>query len=373
APVAQGGDAAPLALALRALERPARHGVFTPEEEQLIQSAAGPAWGSADRAALMRLLSSGERGRQVFSGLVDLGWVGRALPEWRHVVAAPQHAPFHLHPLDIHLWRTALELQQIARPGSAEPWCAEVAAELTSLDDALLAAILHDIGKGWPGDHSITGARAVAAFCRRARFGPAVTGTVTNAVRHHLLLPNIATRRDIDDPRVVVQVADQAGDLRTLRILYLLAVADSRATGPTVWNPWKASLVRSLFARAADELARRAGEGDAGLMEQRLTEDLRAASAGRVEWSLVREHLAAMPASYLTSFTTDDVLRHLEAMALPPDSGDVVVDVRSGAAAANVIVVAEDRPGLLAIMSGVFALHNVSVLDGRFYTRADGV
>ncbi|MFN8555813.1 MAG: ACT domain-containing protein [Dehalococcoidia bacterium] len=88
---------------------------------------------------------------------------------------------------------------------------------------------------------------------------------------------------------------------------------------------------------------------------------------------LVREHLAAMPASYLTSFTTDDVLRHLEAMALPPDSGDVVVDVRSGAAAANVIVVAEDRPGLLAIMSGVFALHNVSVLDGRFYTRADGV
>ncbi|MFN8555814.1 MAG: hypothetical protein U0531_00155 [Dehalococcoidia bacterium] len=86
-----------------------------------------------------------------------------------------------------------------------------------------------------------------------------MTGTVTNAVRHHLLLPNIATRRDIDDPRVVVQVADQAGDLRASHS-YLLAVADSRATRPTTSQIMKASLVRSLFAACGDELARRAGE-----------------------------------------------------------------------------------------------------------------
>lgn len=366
-------SSAPLALAVRALDRPPRPRIFSPEEAGIIRSAAGPSWDAADRTALLRLLRAGRRGWEVFTALDDLGWVGRALPEWRHVVAAPQHAPFHLHPLDVHLWRTVLELHTIAAPGSDERWCPDVAAELGSLDDALLAAVLHDIGKGWEGDHSTVGAAAVAAFCRRARFGPAITGTVTGAVRHHLLLPNVATRRDIDDPRVITAVADQAGDLRSLRILYLLSVADSRATGPTVWSPWKASLVRSLFARAADELARRAGSTEFSPLEGKLMRELEDATAGRFESEMVREHVEAMPPSYLTSFSIADLVRHLDAVTPPPQESQVVVDVRAGTPAANVIVAAEDRPGLLAIMSGVFALHNVSVLDGRFFTRADGI
>jgi [protein-PII] uridylyltransferase len=361
----------PLVIAARALDRPAGRRPFTPEEEDLIRSAGGPAWDSADRAALLRLVGAGRQGWEVWNALHELGWVGRALPEWRHVVAAPQHAPFHLHPLDVHLWRTVIELLAVTRPDSDEPWCAEVAADLGTLDDALLAALLHDIGKGWPGDHALTGAEAVAAFCRRARFGPALTGTVTGVVRHHLLLPNVATRRDIDDRRVVVQVADQAGDLRSLRILYLLAVADSRATGPAVWGPWKASLVRSLFARAADELARRAGATAHSPIEERLLRELHAATAGRFDWALVDEHVRALPPSYLTSFTAADIVRHLEIAVPPPEPGTVVVDVAAGAQVSNVVVVAQDRPGLLSVMSGVFALHNISVLDGRFYTRAD--
>jgi [protein-PII] uridylyltransferase len=372
-PSARIGHPSPLALAVGALGRPVGRSAFTAEEAEIIRSSAGPAWDTADRAALLRLLAAGWRGWEVFNALDELGWVGRALPEWRHVVAAPQHAPFHLHPLDVHLWRTVIELQQIVAPGSDEPWCAEAAAELGSLDDALLAAVLHDIGKGWPGDHSLIGAEAVAAFCRRARFGPALAGTVTGVVRHHLLLPTVATRRDIDDPRVVVHVADQAGDPRSLRILYLLSVADSRATGPSVWNPWKASLLRSLFARAADELARRAGTMAHSPIEDRILRELEAATAGRFEKSLVDEHIAAMPPSYLTSFDVSDLVRHLEAMVPPPEPGTVVVGVRPATPATNAIVVAEDRPGLLSAMSGVFALHNVSVLDGRFYTRADGV
>jgi [protein-PII] uridylyltransferase len=363
----------PLALAVHALARPAGRRVFTAEEEGIVRSSAGPAWDSADRSALLRLLAGGRRGWEVFNALDDLGWVGRALPEWRHTVAAPQHVPFHLHPLDVHLWRTVIELQTIARAGSAEAWCADVAAELDTLDDALLAALLHDIGKGWSGDHAVTGAEAVAAFCRRARFGPALTGTVTGVVRHHLLLPNVATRRDIDDARVVVHVADQVGDLRSLRILYLLTVADSRATGPAVWTPWKASLVRSLFARAADELARRASALEYSPISERILRELEEATAGRFDRALVDEHIAAMPASYLTSFDVPDLVRHLEAVTPPPEQGSVAVSVRAASPATNVVVAAQDRPGLLSVLSGVFALHNVSVLDGRFYTRTDGV
>ncbi len=374
APVSNGAaPSSPLVLAARALARPAGRPVFTAEEAELIRSAGGPAWDRADRAALLRLLAAGRRGWEVFTALDELGWVARALPEWRHTVAAPQHVPFHLYPLDVHLWRTVLELLAISRPEGGEPWCHEVARELKTLDDALLAALLHDIGKGWPGDHAAVGAEAAAAFCRRARFGPALTGAVTRAVRHHLLLPTVATRRDIDDPRVVMQVADLAGDARTLRILFLLAVADARATGPAVWTPWKASLVRALFARAADELARRASAEQRSPLAERLLRELERAAAERFEPGLVREHVQAMPPSYLPSFAPQDILRHLELMSPPPEPGGVRVDVRPGAAATNVVVVAHDRPGLLAALSGVFALHNVSVLDGRFFTRADGI
>lgn len=374
APVASSvAPTSPLALAARALARPAGRPVFTAEEAELIRSAGGPAWDRADRAALLRLLAAGRRGWEVFTALDELGWVARALPEWRHTVAAPQHVPFHLYPLDVHLWRTVLELLAISRPEGGEPWCHEVARELHTLDDALLTALLHDIGKGWPGDHAVVGAEAAAAFCRRARFGPALTGAVTRAVRHHLLLPTVATRRDIDDPRVVMHVADLAGDPRTLRILFLLAVADARATGPAVWTPWKASLVRALFARAADELARRASAEQRSPLAERLLRELERAAAERFEPGLVREHVQAMPPSYLPSFAPQDILRHLELMSPPPEPGGVRVDVRAGTAATNVVVVAHDRPGLLAVLSGVFALHNVSVLDGRFFTRADGI
>ncbi len=370
---ATAGPVSPLVLAARVLSRPTGRPAFTAEEAELIRSAGGPAWDRADRAALLRLLAAGRRGWEVFTALDELGWVARALPEWRHTVAAPQHVPFHLYPLDVHLWRTVLELLAISRPEGGEPWCHEVARELKTLDDALLAALLHDIGKGWPGDHAVAGAEAAAAFCRRARFGPALTGAVTRAVRHHLLLPTVATRRDIDDPRVVTHVADHAGDPRTLRILFLLAVADARATGPAVWTPWKASLVRALFARVADELARRASAEKRSPLAERLLRELERAAALRFEPGLVREHVQAMPPSYLPSFEPQDVLRHLAAMTPSPEPGDVRVDVRPGTAATNVVVVAHDRPGLLAALSGVFALHNVSVLDGRFFTRADGI
>lgn len=373
APIPPEAARSPLELALHASRRGRDSALFTSEEERHIRAAPGPSWEPRERQALIKLLAAGQRGREAFLSLEQLGWVSRGLPEWRHVVAAPQHAPFHLHPVDDHLWRTAIELQEIVRPDSGEQWCSEVAAELGSLDDALLAAILHDIGKGWPGDHSVAGARAVAALLRRARFGPSLAGTVTAAVRNHLLLPDTATRRDSDDPAVIVQVADKAGDLRCLRVLYLLAVADSRATGPGVWGPWKAALVRTLFARTAEELARRAGAVPISSLEEQALASLEAASAGRFELAAVREHVRAMPAGYLTAFTTPDLLRHLATVLPPPEAGTVAVDVRHGAAASSAIVVTEDAPGLLAAISGVFALHNVSVLDGRFYTRADGL
>jgi [protein-PII] uridylyltransferase len=370
---AAGRTNSALVLAVRALDRSPDDPRLRTEEESVIRLGGSSEWDNADREAFFRLLAAGRKGWTLFQALEALGWVGRVLPEWRHVVAAPQEAAFHLHPVDVHLWRTAIELLAISGPESDEPWCAEVAAELGSLHETLLAALFHDIGKGWPGDHSATGAGAAAVLLRRSRFGPATTARVSTVIRHHLLLANTAMRRDIDDPAVIRQVADRAGDLRTLRMLYLLSIADARATGPSVWNPWKATLLRSLFAHVADELERRSGSIGAPPAYDELLDAIEAASGRRFDRRFVAEHLEAMPQGYADAFSVPELVRHLAAMTPPPGSVDAALDVRSGGSATNVVVVAEDRPGLLAMISGVFALNNVSVLDGRFYTRADGL
>jgi [protein-PII] uridylyltransferase len=345
---------------------------FSSEQEARIRSAMGPMWTAEDREGFLSLLRAGDRGREVFDALDALGWAERALPEWSHVRGLPQYAPFHLHPVDVHLWKTVAETLAIARRDSPEPVLAGVAAEIDSLDDALLAALLHDIGKGWPGDHAIVGAKAARAFCRRAQFGPRTAATVSRVIEHHLLLPTIATRRDLNDPATIRDVADAVVDGRTLRILYLLSVADARATGPAVWSPWKGSLMQQLYEGVDDELRRREratpiprAEFDIGP----LVEMVRATASE----SVVRQHLAAMPPGYADAWTLAELAQHVRMMWPAPAPGEVRLEVTRGGAADDLAIALEDRPGLLSITSGVLALNNISVLGGRFATRSDGI
>jgi [protein-PII] uridylyltransferase len=338
-----------------------------------IAAAPGPAWSAADRAGLLALLRAGERGYAIFARLDELGWIERALPEWRHVRAAPQHVPFHRHPVDVHLWRTAIEALRLAEGHRDEPWFAEVGRDLGALDDLLLAALLHDIGKGWPGDHAVRGAEAAAAFCRRARFPADFIVTVAGAVRHHLLLPNVATRRDIADPRVVEAVAASAGSERTLRILFLLAAADSIATGPGIWTPWKSSLVRSLFVAALAVLEARGQANPLLAGPPELRERLLSSVAEEAERVTLRRHLDSMAPGYIQSFDPREILRHAAIMVAPLDDHTVRLDVRGDGPVFELIVALRDRPGLIALTSGVLALHNLSVLGARFFTRDDGV
>ena len=188
-----------------------REARFGDAEATAIRASHSPGWSRADRDGLFALLRAGSRGHRLFEDLDQLGFVERALPEWRHVRGAPHFAQVHLHPVDTHLWRTVVEALDLAEGRTAEPWCRDVARDLGAIDDVLLAALLHDIGKGWPGDHAATGAAAAGALCRRMRLDPDLSLTVTSAIRHHLLLPTVATRRDIADARVVEDVANKVG------------------------------------------------------------------------------------------------------------------------------------------------------------------
>jgi [protein-PII] uridylyltransferase len=235
----------------------------------------------------------------VWEALDTEGLITALIPDWERVRNRPQRNPLHRFTVDRHLVEAAAHAAALTR-------------EVARPDLLLLAALLHDIGKGWPGDHSTSGEMIAGDVGRRMGLPAADVDLVATAVRHHLLLPMVATRRDLDDPVTVRQVADVVGGRALLELLQALAIADGLATGPAAWNDWKAALVADLVRRVAAVLA---GE--------------------------------PMPAP---APLRDDQL------ALAADGGPAA-RVRGS----EVTVVAPDRPGLLWRAAGVLASHRLMV------------
>jgi [protein-PII] uridylyltransferase len=319
-------------------------------------------WSESERGALLDLIASGEPGRVVFGWLEEAGWTHRNFPEWEAISAKPQLAAFHEHPVDAHLWRTTDEMINLIREPDAIG--AEILADFDSAGELLLlSAFLHDIGKGVDGDHSEQGADVAAAFLDRAGFAPSTVEVVSSAVRHHLLLARTALRRDIASPEVVGEVAGEVGEIKILQILYLLTIADSKATGRTMWSEWKETLLRQLYLRVAARLE----HGEALPVVE--AEAVASLTMGRLRPEAVDRHLAMLPADYAVATEPGDVVSHLEVISELVD--DTILSV--SASGEQVLLVGHDKRGFLLSVCRAFAANGIGVHDARLYTRADGV
>ncbi|MBG0812922.1 [protein-PII] uridylyltransferase [Planomonospora sp. ID82291] len=199
-------------------------------------------WPDEARDALVALLGAGRAAVPVWEELDQAGVLVRLLPDWERVRHRPQRNPVHRYTVDRHLIETAAGAAASTR-------------EVSRPDLLLICALLHDIGKGYPGDHSDTGAIVARDIGARMGLPPADVEIVQTVVRHHLLLPETATRRDLDDPVTISRVAEAVGSREVLELLAALAVADGNATGPAAWNSWKASLVADLVRRVRSVLS----------------------------------------------------------------------------------------------------------------------
>lgn len=305
---------------------------------------------------LASLLRGGERDRHNLLPTLE-----ELIPQWPRILASPQVEPFHDHPVVAHLWRTVDEMQSLVRDD--RHW-ATIAAEVGSEDLLTLAAFLHDIGKGQGGDHASIGARITRDLAARLGISGSDGQLLEAAVRHHLLLARTATHRDLDDPAVIDDVARTVGSLRLLQVLYLLTVADSRATGRGVWNRWKEVLVRTLFLRVANRLG--AGEP----LRHGTTRKEILAVAGPDRRHEIESHLDALPDEYLLSNTVTDVLWHLEVMA--GLTGGFRLDWQAGDVVDTAVVVGRGRPDLRRLVTQSFAANGIDVLEARMTTRGDG-
>ncbi|MDT8915491.1 [protein-PII] uridylyltransferase [Amycolatopsis sp. PS_44_ISF1] len=186
--------------------------------------------------ALVELLGSGEGLVDAVEALDRTGLWARLFPEWGAVRDLPPRSPAHQWTVDRHLVQACVEASKltttVARP-----------------DLLLIGALLHDIGKGRDADHSELGAKISAQVAKRLGLPDEDVATVSAMVRHHLLLPHTATRRDIGDPATVSRVVKTLGpSVVLLELLHALTRADSLATGPGVWTDWKARLLAELVS-----------------------------------------------------------------------------------------------------------------------------
>ncbi len=272
----------------------------------------GDPWPPGGRVAFLDLLRAGPGAIDVIEALDHVGAWSRILPEWDGVRSQPQRTTHHTYTVDRHLLETVA-----------------IASTLTDRVDRpdllVLGALLHDLGKGQGGDHSVIGVELARRFGTRLGLDREDVAVLENLVRHHLLLPEVATRRDLGDARTIDLVAGAVGSVEVLALLLALTEADARATGPTAWTEWKAGLVRTLAERAALRL-----QGDS------------ADQYGPVFPSV--EQMLLLRAGVTTV------------------RGD----------GTTLTVVAPDRPGLFARVAGALVLHGLNVLHAAA-TTSDGL
>lgn len=271
-------------------------------------------WTAEAREQLLTLLGAGEPMVGVWEAMEAEGLITRLLPDWERVRCRPQRNPVHTWTVDRHLIETAVRASALTR-------------RVGRPDLLLTAALLHDIGKGWPGDHSVAGETIARDVAARVGFGAVDVAVLGTLVRHHLLLIDTATRRDLDDPATVRMVAEAVGSTSTLEILHALTEADALATGPAAWSTWRGSLVADLVARVAALL-------------RGATPALRELEIPTTE----QERLA------IEALRTREPVLALHARREEDDAVGV-----------ELVVAVPDQPGVLPAVAGVLALHRLTV------------
>jgi [protein-PII] uridylyltransferase len=337
---------------------------------------------SETRAAFLRILEGERRVMRSLVAMNEVGLLARYLPEWEHIVCRWQHVMYHTYTVDVHSIFLVEELRRLWK-GRYEKAFPELSDLMRGVDDRavlFLGCLLHDIGKGFGGEHSEKGAGRARTCVERLGLEPERVERVVFLVRHHLLMSHLAQRRDFSDPKLVLEFARTVGDRTNLRNLYLATFADIRASSAKAWSDWKGQLLRELFERTSEVLEIGADDPSRALelIEQRV-ESRRTAAAAELQGlgvadSKVHSYFDTMPRRYFTAHSPRQIARHaLVVLGLVGErvANTAVRELRAGSS--EFILCTKDVHGLFANVAGTLTAHGFDIQGAHVYSMRSGL
>lgn len=310
------------------------------------------------------------------------GILGKYLPEFGKIVGQMQHDLFHTYTVDAHTLELIENIRRFQIPEFEEkfPVSSRVTKRLPKIELLYMAGLYHDIGKGRGGDHSELGAVDARNFCQRHGLSEEDTELVVWLVLNHLTMSAVSQKKDISDPEIIQQFAEHMGDQLHLDYLLSLTVADINATNPTLWNAWRATLLRQLHTETSRAL-RRGLENPVD--KQVLIDKTRAAAAELLEYrgftdDELNELWLERSEDYFLRERTEDIAWHTEAIAGHYDREQPLVLVRnttdsSVANATQIFIHALSRAHLFSTICAELEQLDLSVHDARIYNANDGM
>ena len=305
------------------------------------------------------------------------GILGRYLPEFGQIVGQMQHDLFHIYTVDAHTLNLIKHLRKFTWPELAEkfPLASRLMSQLPKPELIYLAGLYHDIGKGRGGDHSEIGAELAEAFCARHQLPPWDSRLICWLVTNHLVMSTTAQRKDLSDPQVINDFAQLVGDVTRLDYLYVLTVADINATNPSLWNSWRASLLRQLY----EETKRALNRGLANPLdrEEQICQTQRAAlellAEAGIDPDAAEQLWSQLGDDYFLRHSADDIAWHTQAILNHPRGSDPLVLIRRTTkrdveGASQIFIYAPDQHDFFAVTVAAMNQLNLDIHDARIIT-----
>ena len=304
------------------------------------------------------------------------GILGRYLPEFGFIVGQMQHDLFHIYTVDAHTLNLIKHMRKLTKPGVAEkfPLASELMERLPKPELAYIAGLYHDIGKGRGGDHSELGAVDAEAFCARHQLPKWDSKLIVWLVRNHLVMTSTAQRKDISDPQVINDFAQLVGDRTRLDYLYVLTVSDINATNPTLWNSWRASLLRQLYDETKRAL-RRGLENPLDreeLIHQTQQHAQELLDQSGIDAQAVQTLWAQLGENYFLRHNATDIAWHTEAILAHTSDQPLILirqtTQREFEGATQIFIYAADQHDLFAVTVAAMSQLNLTIYDARILT-----
>lgn len=323
----------------------------------------------------LKLLKSSEHLFSQLRRMERYGILGAYLPEFGRVIGQMQFDLFHIYTVDAHTLQVVRNMRRFRYKNQEQlfPIAAYIFARLPKVELLYIAGLYHDIAKGQGGDHSELGVHAAAAFCQRHNLATWDTNLVCWLVLNHLKMSYTAQRKDISDPDVIWEFAEFVGDQVRLDYLYALTVADINATNPTLWNSWRASLMRQLYVETRKVL--RQGLEHYVDKSEYITDTQNHAIERLAEHGMTKEEILAIwgrvDEDYFLRESASDIVWHTTAIRDHDlDSGPLILirndfSSRGNEGATYIFIYAKKQESLFASTVTALDLLGIDVVDAR--------